>query len=175
MTTDDIDEAIDWQGCEVQCEGCAHADLIAAGRCQLKHACVNDRYARRIDRFFQWNPALANGYLAHPHFEVRAIAQARQHLPVAAAAGDRGNRALERGGAFRSGWCSVANRRASRVRIHRSLLDDVELMPMLTDPTTTCGWSSRVHCAVSACAHDRRRKEFAASWRDVFHATGCFR
>ncbi len=74
MTTDDIDEAIDWQGCEVQCEGCVHAELLAAGRCQLKHACVHDRYARRIDRFFDWNRALANGYLAHPHFEVRAIA-----------------------------------------------------------------------------------------------------
>jgi hypothetical protein len=74
MTTDDIDEAIDWQGREVNCATCAHAALLAEGRCQLKHACVNDRYARRIDRFFDWNPVLANGYLAHPHFEVRAIA-----------------------------------------------------------------------------------------------------
>ncbi len=47
---------------------------IAGGRCAFKHACVNDRYARRIDRFFAWNPSLANDYLAHPHFEVRAIA-----------------------------------------------------------------------------------------------------
>ena len=44
------------------------------GGVALKHACVNDRYARRIDRFFNWNPELANSYVAHPHFEVRAIA-----------------------------------------------------------------------------------------------------
>ncbi|MGL1751820.1 hypothetical protein ACSTG9_23660, partial [Vibrio parahaemolyticus] len=29
---------------------------------------------RRIDRFFNWNPGLADRYLAHDHFEVRAIA-----------------------------------------------------------------------------------------------------
>ncbi|NEL90763.1 LRV FeS4 cluster domain-containing protein, partial [Escherichia coli] len=48
--------------------------LSAAGGCRLRHACVHDRYARRIDRFFNWNPALANDYVKHPHFEVRAIA-----------------------------------------------------------------------------------------------------
>ena len=48
--------------------------LLGTGLCRPKHACVNDRYARRIDRFFNWNPALANAYVAHPHFEVRAIA-----------------------------------------------------------------------------------------------------
>ena len=72
--TDDIDEARDWQGNEVDCHACAHFALSAAGGCRLKHACVNDRYARRIDRFFNWNPALADGYVRHPHFEVRAIA-----------------------------------------------------------------------------------------------------
>lgn len=46
----------------------------SAGRRQLRRACVNDRYARRIDRFFNWNPALANSYVRHEHFEVRAIA-----------------------------------------------------------------------------------------------------
>ncbi len=70
----DIDEAIDWLGREISCEPCAHRDLLAAELCRPKHACVHDRYARRIDRFFAWNPELANGYLTHPHFEVRAIA-----------------------------------------------------------------------------------------------------
>ncbi len=72
--SDDIDEARDWQGQEVDCAACAHLALSGGGRCRLKHACVNDRYARRIDRFFNWNPGLADSYLGHPHFEVRAIA-----------------------------------------------------------------------------------------------------
>ena len=72
--SDDIDEARDWQGHEVDCTACAHLALNAAGGCSLRHACVNDRYARRIDRFFNWNPGLADAYLGHPHFEVRAIA-----------------------------------------------------------------------------------------------------
>ena len=72
--TSDIDEAIDWQGREIECGACAHGELRAAGRCALKHACVHDRYARRIDRFFSWNPELSSSYIDHPHFEVRAIA-----------------------------------------------------------------------------------------------------
>src|SRR5271165_2643762 len=70
----DIDEAIDWQGHQISCEGCPHLALSAEQLCVLKHACVHDRYARRIDRFFDWNPSLANEYIDHPHFEVRAIA-----------------------------------------------------------------------------------------------------
>jgi hypothetical protein len=72
--TADIDEAIDWQGNEIDCDACDNRALLGEGRCRKKHACVNDRYARRIDRFFDWNPALANAHLSHPHFEVRAIA-----------------------------------------------------------------------------------------------------
>ena len=66
--TGDIDEAIDWQGRQVDCGPCAHRGFNESGRCALKHACVRDRYARRIDRFFTWNPALSNAYLDHPHF-----------------------------------------------------------------------------------------------------------
>lgn len=72
--TDDIDEAVDWQGSEIDCKKCMHHPLLALGRCRLMHACVNDRYARRIDRFFNWNPHLGDLYVSHPHFEVRAIA-----------------------------------------------------------------------------------------------------
>lgn len=70
----DIDEARDWRGREVNCASCAHLDLLQQGKCELRKACVEDRYARRIDRFFEWNPELAENYLAHPHFEVRALA-----------------------------------------------------------------------------------------------------
>lgn len=72
--SDDIDEALDWQGQQIDCTACAHLALNHAGGCRIKHACVSDRYARRIDRFFNWNTGLADAYLGHPHFEVRAIA-----------------------------------------------------------------------------------------------------
>lgn len=73
MTTD-IDEARDWQGNDIDCASCPHRDLLAAGRCESKKACVKDRYARRLERFFQQNRALADQYLDHPYFETRAVA-----------------------------------------------------------------------------------------------------
>jgi hypothetical protein len=73
MTTD-IDEARDWQGNEVDCATCPHQALLATGGCELKKACVQDRYARRLERFFQRNRALADAYLDHPYFETRAVA-----------------------------------------------------------------------------------------------------
>lgn len=74
MSTDDIDEAIDWRGAPVDCTACAHQDRLAEGKCKPLRACVHDRYARRIDRFFDWNPDLARDYVAHDYFEVRACA-----------------------------------------------------------------------------------------------------
>jgi hypothetical protein len=67
---------VDWHGVPLDCARCAARDasLDPPVRCQLGHACVQDRYARRIDRFFRWNPAQANAYLSHAYFEVRAIA-----------------------------------------------------------------------------------------------------
>jgi hypothetical protein len=73
MTTD-IVEARDWLGCIVDCSACSHGALNASGGCTLRHACVRDRYAPRVDRFFSRNSALANGYVEHPYFEVRAVA-----------------------------------------------------------------------------------------------------
>ncbi len=68
----DIDEARDWQGRELNCEGCRYEVFLAEGKCQLKQACVFDRYARRIDRFFYWNPTLANVHFRDPYFETRS-------------------------------------------------------------------------------------------------------
>jgi len=73
MSTDEIDEAIDWRGAPVDCGECPHGELLAEGRCKPLRACVFDRYARRIDRFFDWNPKLARLYLAHPYFEVHKM------------------------------------------------------------------------------------------------------
>lgn len=73
MTTE-IEEARDWRGNSLDCSGCERQAELAAGKCRLGHACVHDRYARRIDRFFRWNPTLSREYLTHPYFETRAVA-----------------------------------------------------------------------------------------------------
>jgi hypothetical protein len=62
----DIDETLDWQGNEIRCEACCHLRLSQDGQCEPRRACVQDRYARRIDRFFARNPGLANGVLDRP-------------------------------------------------------------------------------------------------------------
>jgi hypothetical protein len=68
----------DWQGLPLDCAACPHADLRAslgvAEGCEPGHSCMQDAYARRIDRFFRAHRSLTNQHLAHPYFEVRAIA-----------------------------------------------------------------------------------------------------
>ena len=136
--SDDIDEAIDWQGNDIHCAGCAHETLSAAPQgCKLKHACVHDRYARRIDRFFNWNPLLANDYVKHPHFEVRAIAAKHAsvfHLPQLL---DDSEETVRWNAARRLPKRLVLRLRTDphrevRIRIV-SLLDDADLVPMLQD------------------------------------------
>ncbi|MBI5750896.1 MAG: hypothetical protein HZA59_01955 [Hydrogenophilales bacterium] len=81
----DADPPKNWQGNDLHCAGCANLVLSQAGRCQLLHACVEDRYAKRIDRFFDWNPDIAKDYLAHAYFEVRAFSVKHAdvfHLPA---------------------------------------------------------------------------------------------
>jgi hypothetical protein len=72
-TLDAKPEALDWLGEPLDCRRC-DAGVAAGNRCVLAHACVHDRYARRIDRYFDWNPGAADRWLTHPYFEVRAIA-----------------------------------------------------------------------------------------------------
>jgi hypothetical protein len=76
---DDI-PAQHWQGGPIRCGACEYAQLRArdgeAG-CEPGYACMQDVYARRIDRFFRWHPELSNEQLAHAYFEVRAIAARR--------------------------------------------------------------------------------------------------
>jgi len=69
----DIPE-FDWLGQQVNCTQCPHQALRADGGCEPGHSCVQDAYARRIDRFFRQHPNLAPQHLTHPYFEVRAIA-----------------------------------------------------------------------------------------------------
>lgn len=63
---------VNWQGQPLNCSTCPTRS--SAVRCELGHACVHDRYAKRIDRFFRWNSHLGSAFLQHPYFEVRAIA-----------------------------------------------------------------------------------------------------
>jgi LRV protein FeS4 cluster len=135
---DDIDEARDWRGDEIDCSACIHQDLAGAGRCRLKHACVHDRYARRIDRFFNWNPELANSYVAHAHFEVRAIAAKHASIFLLPPLLDDPEETVRWNAARRLPKRLVLRLRTDahrevRIRI-ASLLDDSELMPMMADP-----------------------------------------
>ncbi|MDZ5460990.1 4Fe4S-binding leucine-rich repeat protein [Azohydromonas lata] len=82
LTADDI-PSIDWRGepiTEASCAGCVHARLRASGGCEPGRSCMQDAYARRIDRFFRTWPELANEHLAHGYFEVRAIAARHAEL-----------------------------------------------------------------------------------------------
>jgi hypothetical protein len=56
------------------CAACAHAALRAQGGCEPGRSCMQDVYARRIDRFFRSHPQLAAQHLHDAYFEVRAIA-----------------------------------------------------------------------------------------------------
>ncbi|MCX7257899.1 MAG: 4Fe4S-binding leucine-rich repeat protein [Polaromonas sp.] len=72
----DID-ALHWQGGPIDCAACpclSLRELPGQQGCEPGHACLEDVYARRIDRFFRWHPELGDAHLSHPYFEVRAIA-----------------------------------------------------------------------------------------------------
>ena len=66
--------ARDWHGQPIDCTRCPYLHLKDQGGCEIGHACMQDGYARRIDRFFRWHPECAREQLRHPYFEVRAIA-----------------------------------------------------------------------------------------------------
>ena len=65
---------LDWLGRPIRCRECDHAALNRQGLCRKGTACVRDRRARRVDGFFRSHPELANDYLQHSYFEVRAVA-----------------------------------------------------------------------------------------------------
>ncbi|WP_036263584.1 4Fe4S-binding leucine-rich repeat protein [Methylocapsa aurea] len=133
----EIDEARDFAGKEIDCAACKYQNLQKQGKCQLKQACVKDRYARRIDRFFDWNPSLANDHLADPYFEARAVAAKHAdifRLPAMLADSDETVR-----------WAAAARlpdsyllrlrddpHREVRIRV-ASRLDDAGLVSMMND------------------------------------------
>lgn len=72
MTDDDLGLALDWKGRPIRCRECDHQQINAMGLCAKGKACIRDRRARRVERFLKGNPDLADQYLDHPYFEVRA-------------------------------------------------------------------------------------------------------
>lgn len=68
---------LDWQGQPLDCGACSYQALRGRpepGGCEPGHSCMQDAYARRIDRFFRAHRDLAREQLGHAYFEVRAIA-----------------------------------------------------------------------------------------------------
>ncbi|MGA8171451.1 MAG: 4Fe4S-binding leucine-rich repeat protein [Methylocystis sp.] len=135
--THEIDETLDWRGEEINCANCAHRHLLATGGCALRKACVHDRYARRMDRFFNLHPELADGYLAHPHFEVRAIAAKFANpflLPRLLSDSDETVRweAVRRLPRRYQRELRDDPHREVRIRV-ATLLEDADLLPMMRD------------------------------------------
>jgi len=66
---------LNFEGDPVECRTCPHVAMAGSPQgCEIGYSCMQDAYARRIDRFFRAHPELANDHLDHPYFEVRAIA-----------------------------------------------------------------------------------------------------
>lgn len=69
-----------WHGDPIRCADCDYAGLLSLDEglgCEPGQACMQDVYARWIDRFFRWHPQLSDDQLGHPYFEARAIAARR--------------------------------------------------------------------------------------------------
>lgn len=133
----DIDEAIDWRGAPVDCDACAHRDRLPEGKCAPLKACAHDRYARRIDRFFDWNPDLARDYLAHPYFEARACAAKAAEIFLIPALLDDPEEAVRWSAARwlpRRYLLDLRNdpHREVRIRI-AGRLEGADLLPMISD------------------------------------------
>ncbi|WFT97179.1 4Fe4S-binding leucine-rich repeat protein [Bradyrhizobium barranii] len=134
---DHIDKALDSDGNRLDCASCEHLALNGTGGCQLQHACVKDRCPRVIERFLECNPDLADGYLKHPHFEVRAIAAKFASVSLLPPLIDDPNEKVQWNAMLRLPRHYVLQLRKHphpelRKRV-ASLLDGEELMPMASD------------------------------------------
>ncbi|WP_456639129.1 4Fe4S-binding leucine-rich repeat protein [Bradyrhizobium sp. USDA 10063] len=131
--TNDIDEARDWQGNEVDCGAHSHSWLKEVASCRPMDACVNLRYARCVDRFVKYNPALANAYIAHPHFAVQAITAERVNLFLLRSLLDDAEEAVRWNAAPRSPKRHIP-RLGSELQIRvASSAESEEAVPMLSD------------------------------------------
>jgi len=130
--------AVDWQGRTLDCESCPNAGFNQAGRCRAGYACVFDRYAKRIDRYFRWNPTTAHEYVDHPYFEVRAIIAKHVdvfHLQRLSQDPDETVRLSVAMRIPRRGLLRMRNDVDREVRIRvAQRIDLAELAPMMNDP-----------------------------------------
>lgn len=131
-------KALDWQGHEVRCDDCVHRELSREERCRKKHVCMQDRSPDRIALFFMKNPDLANEFLTHPYFEVRAeAAKVADVFRLTALLDDedetvRWNAALRLPHRFMIRLRNDPHREV-RIRI-ASQLKGEDLTPMMSDP-----------------------------------------
>ncbi|HUV96904.1 MAG TPA: 4Fe4S-binding leucine-rich repeat protein [Acidobacteriaceae bacterium] len=132
------DKAVDWMGQKLCCDGCVHRELIREDRCRKEHVCVQDRSPSRIEEFFKCNPELANDFLTHPYFEVRAAAARHADIfRLTALLSDedesvRWNAALRLPHRFLLRLRDDPHREV-RIRV-ASHLEGEELAPMMSDP-----------------------------------------
>jgi hypothetical protein len=132
------EKALDWQGREVCCNGCVHRELTLEDRCLQKRVCIQDRSPLRIEEFFKTNPELANEFLSHPYFEVRAAAaKFADVFRLTALLNDedesvRWNAAMRLPHSFLLRLRDDTHREV-RIRIASHLVGD-ELLPMMSDP-----------------------------------------
>jgi hypothetical protein len=132
------EKALDWQGREVCCAGCVHRELIHEDRCRQKHVCVQDRSPTRVGEFFKTNPGLANEFLSHPYFEVRAAAAKYADVFYLTALLNDEDESVRWNAALRLPRRFLLRlrddpHREVRIRI-AAHLEDEELTPMMSDP-----------------------------------------
>ena len=134
-----IIEAVDWRGNAVDCKSCSHRELRGAWPCRPGHACVNDRYARRIDRIFNWNPrwqtAMSSTIISR---FARSLPNTRPFFSLPPLLDDP-DEAVRWNTTRRLPKRMITKlrhdpHREVRVRGHVSLLEDGELVPMMDDP-----------------------------------------
>lgn len=68
------DPALDWLGLPVDCHTCPHRAFLEDGQCRPAHTCILDRRIKHMDRFLRKHQSMADGFLDHPYFELRAVA-----------------------------------------------------------------------------------------------------
>ncbi len=132
------DEAVDWKGQKLCCDGCVHRELIREDRCRKKHVCVQDRSPSRIQEFFKSNPGFANEFLSHPYFEVRAAAAKYADVFRLTALLDDEDESVRWNAALRLPHRFLLRLRSDphrevRIRV-ASHLEGEELTPMMSDP-----------------------------------------
>jgi len=119
-------------------DGCVYREMVHQNLCQLKHLCVVDRTPARFEHFFKANAGLANQFLTHPNFEVRATAVRFADIFLLTAMLNDADETVRLNAALRLPRRFLLRlrddpQREVRLRI-ASYLEGEELVPMMADP-----------------------------------------